>query len=301
MRPIARKIRGFTLVEAIVVMVLTGILSSIVVLFMRHPINAYVDMGRRAQLTDIADTAFRRMARDLHLALPNSVRNPANGSDQCVELMPTKTGGRYRMAQSSLGTGDMLDFTSSDSSFDMLASNSSLPAAEQIAANDIIVVFNDGSSSGNAYTGSNAIQVAAVGTGGTSGTSNISLVSSGTPFGPKQLPSPSPAGRFQVLAAKEHVVAYYCNGSGTLFRYTRTLSAAWTTPATCSAMIAGATASILATNVASCSLYYQPPGSGSGAGRFGLASIALAFSLPDQAGQTEAINLYQLVKVDNIP
>lgn len=301
MRPLAKNIRGFTLIEAIVVMVLTGILSSIVVFFMRNPINAYVDMGRRAQLTDIADTAFRRMSRDIHLALPNSVRNPVNGSDQCLELMPTKTGGRYRLAQSSLGTGDMLDFTMVDTSFDMLGSNASLPAAEQIATNDIIVVFNDGSTNGNAYTGVNAIQVASVGAGGTSGTSGISFIGSGTLFGVKQFPNASPANRFQVLSGSEHAAAYYCDGNGTLFRYSRTLSSSWPTPANCAAMIAGGSASILATNVATCSMTYQPPGSGTGVGRFGIVNISLSFTLPDPSGRQEAINLYQIVKVDNTP
>ena len=61
-------------------------------------------------------------------------------------------------------------------------------------------------------------------------------------------------------------------------------------------MPAGATPAILATNVSTCSLKYEAPGSGSGGGRFGLASISLGMT---KAG--EAVSLYHQVHVDNAP
>ena len=94
-------LRGFTLIEMIMVIVITGVIAGMVAVFIKGPVDSYFDMARRAELTDIADTAMRRMTRDIRLALPNSLRNPAGGSDQCVEFMPTKSGGRYR----AVGTG----------------------------------------------------------------------------------------------------------------------------------------------------------------------------------------------------
>ena len=82
--------RGFTLIEAVMVLVITAIVAAMVAVFIQKPVQSYVDSARRADLTDIADTAVRRMAREIRLALPNSVRNPADGSDQCIEFMPTK-------------------------------------------------------------------------------------------------------------------------------------------------------------------------------------------------------------------
>ena len=309
MTRIACSPRGFTLIEMIVVIVVTGVISGMVAVFIKGPVDSYFDMARRAELSDVADTAVRRMARDIRLALPNSVRNPADGSDQCIEFMPTKSGGRYRADQTATLTGDILDFTVTDASFDMLGLNSSLPAEARIAAGDIVVVYNDGSPSGNAYTGANAIGVAGVCETSApcptvvANSTAITFVGAGaTIFAGKLFPSTSPANRFQVIPAAEHVVAYVCtgagtvggNGTGTLYRHARTLAAAYPTPATCPAVPAGTP--ILARNVSACSLKYEPPGSGSGAGRFGMVSISLTAS---QSG--EAVNLYHQVHVDNTP
>ncbi|CAG4885193.1 MSHA biogenesis protein MshO [Georgfuchsia toluolica] len=292
--------RGFTLIEAIMVIAITGILAGMVAVFIKAPVDSYMDMSRRAELTDVADTAVRRMARDIRLALPNSVRNPsAAGADQCVEFMPTRTGGRYRAAQTAALTGDILDFSTTDASFDMLSVNNSLPVSEQITANDIIVVYNDGSSGGNAYAGGNAIRVSSVAAGDTTGTTKINFVATGTTlFARKTLPSASPANRFQVVPSNEQVVSYACSGNS-LLRYSRDISTrttAWAQPATCADMTGGATAATLATNVTSCSIRYEPPGTGTGAGRYGIVSISLGMT---QAG--ESVNLYHQAKVDNTP
>ena len=57
--------RGFTLVEMIISIVITGIVVSMMAIFGRNQINAYMDVGNRAELSDAADTALRRIARDL--------------------------------------------------------------------------------------------------------------------------------------------------------------------------------------------------------------------------------------------
>ena len=278
------------------VIVITGIIAAVVAVFIKSPVQSYFDSARRAELTDVADTAVRRIARDIHLALPNSVRNPVNGSDQCVEFIPTKLGGRYRAAAGTTG-GDPLDFTAADSSFDMLWLNSVLPAADRIAAGDVVVVYNDGSSTGNAYTGSNAIKVASLAPSAIANSTTITFVGVGVgvPFDLKKLTSESPANRFQVIPAAGHVLSYACNGTS-LNRYSRTLAVSWVQPADCAAMAAGATASLLAQNVSSCSLRYDPPGVSTGLSRFGIVSISLQMT---QAG--ESVKLYHQIHVDNTP
>ena len=296
--------RGFTLVEAIVVIVITGIIGGMVAVFIRAPVQGYVDAQRRSELTDVADTAMRRLARDIRMALPNSVRLPQTNiaGDQCIEFIPTKIGARYRSVVdtingASTGYGDPLDFTTIDGAFDMLWPNGDFPTDSRIAAGYVIVVYNDGSAHGDAYSGTNAIQVAGVGAGGTANSSALNLVAVGAaaPFGRKKLPSESPFGRFQVIPAASHVVSYRCN-NGTLTRNTRTLTAAWGRPATCAAMVLGATPSVLASHVTACSLTYDPPGSSTGLSRFGIVSMSLGIT--DSA---ETVNLYDQVHVDNTP
>jgi len=56
---------------------------------MRDPVRAYVDSARRGELSDVADTALRRMARDIRTALPNSLRVSTSGSTFYLELLQT--------------------------------------------------------------------------------------------------------------------------------------------------------------------------------------------------------------------
>jgi MSHA biogenesis protein MshO len=289
--------RGFTLVEAVMVIAITGIIAAMVAVFIKSPVDAYFDTARRAELTNVADTAVRKVTRDIRSALPNSVRNPSDGSAQCIEFMPTKIGGRYRTAAEATG-GNPLDFTTADGSFDMLWLNSTLPVASRIAANDIIVVYNDGTTDGNAYSGNNAIKVSGLAEpGGTANTTTITFVASGAsgPFNGKKLPNESPNNRFYVIPAASHVVSYQCSGT-TLTRYTRTLSSAWGQPASCAAMTAGATSAVMAQNITTCSLKYDPPGTSTGLSRFGIVSVSLAMT---QSGET--VKLYNQVHVDNAP
>lgn len=87
--------RGFTLIEMIVVIAIAGIVASMLLLFFMKPFQEYVDMGRRAALVDTAESALRRMARDLRIALPNSVRVTNSPNGFALELLPIIDGGKY--------------------------------------------------------------------------------------------------------------------------------------------------------------------------------------------------------------
>ena len=71
---------GFTLLEAVVVIVITGIVSAMVAVFIRAPVEGYIDSVARAELTDAADTALRRLTREVRTALPNSLREGPPGA-----------------------------------------------------------------------------------------------------------------------------------------------------------------------------------------------------------------------------
>ena len=87
---------GYTLVEMVVVIAITGIIAAAVAVFLRLPLQSYQDAQRRAAITDAADTAFTLIKRDLQTALPNSVRVTNAGAVFYLEFLQVRSGGRYR-------------------------------------------------------------------------------------------------------------------------------------------------------------------------------------------------------------
>ena len=276
--PAYSSLRGFTLIEAIMVIVITGILGTMVAVFIRAPVEGYIDTFARAELTDAGDTALRRMARDVRSALPNSLRTTSGGSGACFEFLPTVGGGRYRIAQSSVPAGDILDFSAADNAFDVLASTS-LPPTGGYAAGYHAVIYNLGIPGANAYNAAD-LNRAAIAPASTAATITLSAAN--------QFPFQSPNKRFHVIPGFS--VVYSCSGSA-LLRSTRAISAAQL-----AACPAGGTVLVGNVDCANSSFIYIPAASR----RNGLLTMTLVLSQPGAHG-TETIRLYQEVHVDNVP
>lgn len=107
---------GFTLVEMIMVIVITGIIGGMVAVFIKAPVEGYFSTVRRAELTEEADSALRFVARDMQSALPNSIVCTGSG----LQFVSIRSGGRFREAQTSTGTGTPLAFGTATTSFDMI-------------------------------------------------------------------------------------------------------------------------------------------------------------------------------------
>jgi len=270
--PTARVQGGFSLIELVMVIVILGVVGATVAVFMRQPVDAYVDTTRRAALSDLADGAVRRISRDVRRALPNSVRNP---SSQCIEFIPTRTGGRYRAALSSTGTGDMLDFSIADTSFGVFGDLSGLPPDQRVAVGDVVVVYNLGIAGANAYDGDNTAAVTGVSSGAES---TISI-------GAKQFPLASPTNRFHVVPGDEKIVSFACSG-GRLLRSSNHAYAS-------SCPTSGATVAVLADNVSTCNFVYNDSDLQRN------AQVQMRIVLTDPSG--ESVSLYHEVHVSNTP
>lgn len=286
--------RGFTLIELIVVIVITAIVAGMVTLFIRAPVQSYLDVTARAELADAADTASRRITRDVRLALPNSVRVTPDG--KYLELLLTKTGGRYLSEDDDLGVtpGNVLAFDPGTPvvNRDIFTIVGAAPSGVQaIVPGDFIVVNNLGDQPPvNAYDCSgqcNRAQVASI-----SG-NDVTLVKNRFV---EQTPSmPSLSYRFQVVSMP---VTYFCapnaNGTGTLTRYAGYVIQA-AQPMSTAALSGAPSAALMAMQVADCDFSFDTlPNL-----QRGLVSVSLTLGAP--GGNAGQIRLVQQAQVNNSP
>lgn len=268
--------RGFTLVEVIIVMVITGIIGAIIAVFIRVPVQNYVDTAGRAELTDIADTAVRRISREMRLAVPNSIRDI---SSQEIEFVPSKAGGRYLASEDAAPAANPpLSFTdTANRAFTVVGI---MPAGRQaIVPGDHIVVFNEGIAPASVWAanGNRAVVESVAG-------NVVTLVSN--PFAARTPPLPHPHNRFLVTNGP---VRYVCVGTN-LLRYERYpfSDAMAATPSTVPAILAG--------NVKRCEFEYKATTNT----RSGVVTLTLELERTGATGP-ESVKLVQQIHVDNTP
>jgi len=290
--------RGFTLVELVMVIALAGAVAVLISTALSRPLEGFVAQSRRAELVDLAAGALNRMARDIRLAVPNSVR--VRGSSE-IEMLNVLDAGRYRpnrvggdglqfapgTAPACTASVNALSGLGQCSAFQVLASGLNLAGARWL------VVYNIGAQSGgNPVAGANIW--AGAGAGGahvitpdgsnfaaTSLAGNETLLTVTPPAGGSfNFAYASPQRRFYLA---DQIVGYRCDlVSGQLLRFTRNAR----TPA-----YSGSSA-LQASHVTGCSLTYQPGSTQ----RAALVNLRLQLTL-----EGESIELFQQVHVDNAP
>jgi MSHA biogenesis protein MshO len=299
--PLAR-MRGATLVELVVTIVILGIVAAAASVYLVPAFESYFATQRRSDIADLADTALRRMTRELRLALPNSAR--VDGAGRFIEILLTKNGGRYRSSNDDnnpVATAEeTLHFHDLDAVFDTLGPLAS-GADQQVAANDYVVIQNLGIAGANAYdigatlpgaTTPNIAQISAFGAGALANENRITLAGAGNKF-----PLESPGRRFFVVAGP---ITYACqnvgldasgNGTGTLDRWSGyAIQYRGGLPPT--VLPGGAQSALLASFVSGCDIAYAPLPLQSR----GLVSLRLALTRAN-----ETVTLYYEAHVNNVP
>ena len=287
MPPFLVRQRGFTLIEMIVVIVVTSILATTMVLFIRSPVKNYVDSAARADMVDVADTAMRRMSREIHQALPNSMRS--DGSTM-LEFIPSTAGGRYLSVEDNdtdPSNPPPLSFTDSTKlQFYVIGTmpSGSNAITASVTNPQYVVVYN----LGTGYVGADAYQPsdnrALI-----SGVVGNTISMSSNPF-VRSPPNTSPTQRFNVV---NQPVMYVCvpsaNGSGTLKRYWNYgFNAALQMPS-------GGSSALLAANVVSCVF----DTSNLANVHSGLITLGITLRTPNSSDPD--IQLFNQIHVDNTP
>jgi MSHA biogenesis protein MshO len=285
----------------IIVIVITGIIGGMVALFLRAPIQQYADVARRADMTDIADTALRRITRDLRLALPNSVRVTTNGAQVYLEYLETVAGGRYSAATTPadcLNTGGCTALTTLGDLVSDAAGTLANGQGDIVFNAARLVVYNQYNNSGNdcaadnpsVYCGHGAPLITGVSNGAPNAAEDVIAFAS-TTFYPA---GGSPNNRFQIVSQP---VTYVCDGAGTLWRYWGYAMQAAQPGDLNAAPLSGATRARLATHVGSCSFGYEAVATQ----RSGLVTLHLGITGANPGGSDETVTLYSAVHVSNQP
>lgn len=249
------------------VIAITGVVIAMVAVFIVPAITAYFASATRAQLGDEADTALRRISRDLAAALPNSARI----TSQSLELIPVSGAARYAVGTE---TGNPLLFGTADTSFAIVG-----PALRLATGNQRLAWYNlgPGVPDADAYTQAN-VRVSSTAAGNAT-----SVTLAGAP-----LPNALQAPPYRVYAI-EQPVTYRCDTTAeTLTRYSGYgfLASQPNPPA-------GGSAAVLARHVKSCNFSYDAPAITS---RYALVTLSIQL-----AAQGETVTLYHTVHVDNLP
>lgn len=285
-------LHGFTLIELIMVITLTGIVSVFISTITANQMQTYIDVSVRTNLVNLAESSFRHISRDVHNAVPNSVRV----SGTALEFVPIVSAGRYRSQPSELSNSNHLDFSTADTAFQVLGNFQQPPSGSQL------VIYNFGWIDGSGpVAGANLYASPSTGVLSPAGSHVISPLGNNITVSDNglndlisfdsgvQFSFASPDKRFYVLNG---AATYLCNSStGEIKRYSGyAIQSSQPVNASSAPLSSAASSALLVDHVESCTFNYSL----NATQRFGIVTIEL--TLFDKG---ERIRLIHQIQVNN--
>ena len=258
---------GFSLVELVITIVITGIIFSVIALFLNRPIQAYTELYALSDITNIADLALSRIEKDVRNAVPNSIRVKSSGNLTGVEMANAVEGMRYR-AKNPGGANAILSIGSNDTDFNV---EGKFQYAAYGANGYRLVIYNTGAYTGNSDSPNAGVNLYSSSTAAgptppagshiiTPSTSIVTLSSGAT----EDHVNISPAMKFGLASPRQRIyivdtpISYICNlSNGTLTRYWGySITDVQPLDNTVSPLN-GANSALLAKNVSACTFSYS--------------------------------------------
>lgn len=296
---------GFTLVELVVVIAVAGIVAAMVSVVILRPVQGYDAQVRRAELVDAAESALRRIARDIRAALPNSVRVDPTG--QVIEMLNTIDGARYREGPGELPGGHdhspsqhILRFPGVDNDgFNIVGTFNNITVPFNSGANHRLAIYHLGVPNADAYADAAAAGGPVVMTN--PAVTRFSIDDDGGGDEHQVLPTlgnfhfrwRSPSQRVYIV---DGPVTYHCDAAGVrnVLRYVGYAIQAAQPTDRGAAPLANVTPALVTNRVSGCTFTYQAGTSE----RAGVVTLDMSVNDPDTG---EQVRLLHQVHVDNVP
>lgn len=292
------RVTGFTLVELVVVIVLSTIVIGFATMFMTTPVDAYFAQSRRADLIDGSDSIARRFAGDLRHALPNSVRISNTGTRAIVEMLLYDQIAFYRTPGGPGDADSLLNIGGFDAKFSSLGQFGD-PLWSRPTNLDVglrIAIGNTGTGATNAYAAANTVisqvnnQIRLnAGLAGENGEDRLELRNAAFRFNPG-----SASNRMFLVSGP---VTYICNSAAnarTLRRFSKYAAAPAMPPNESVAQLnaAGVDNAIVARDVAACLVRC-------GAGLVCQNAVVFEMQLSRTNAPQEPLRVYLQERIDN--
>ena len=263
---------GFTLIELIIVIVISGIIAAGSARFVANTATGYVATATRQENAALAAIVSQKISRELRMALPNSLR--VNAGKTCIEFVPVLFGDRYLnapVAPAAAGT----TVTMTNTTYTLSNSVSEYAAVYP-------------SSPGNVYSPGNMSAITGTEVAAIPSANAITLGAN------HQFPANSPTRRLYIVSDPVSYCYASVAGENGIFRYSGYgFNSTMATPPT------GGTRSMLVNNVNPGTASFDVVGAT--LTRNAIAKISFQITSPVSYGANETLYIDQQVQTRNVP